>query len=262
MNTSGFVALYLDSTSHGPYRAIRMSAGRILIVDDDPQIRRVLRIMLTGHEYEIDDAKSGEAALEKLARTRFDLVLLDIGMPGMGGLETCRAIRRDSEIAIIMLTVQDRDTDKVEALDAGADDYVTKPFKSSELLARIRAALRRTPWVQGPTGTVTVGDATIDFDARRVITRDGPERLTPKEYDVLRYLVGHPNRVLTHREILQAVWGPGHAADVDALRAVIHQLRKKIEPHPATPVCLVTESWAGYRLILPAAQPAPIRGVS
>ena len=132
-----------------------MSAGRILVVDDDPQIRRVMRVTLTGQGYEVDDAKSGEAALEKLRDERFDLVLLDMNMPGMGGLETCRAIRAQSEIAIIMLTVRDSESDKVEALDAGADDYVTKPYNAPELLARIRAALRRTPWTQEPNGRLT-----------------------------------------------------------------------------------------------------------
>jgi two-component system, OmpR family, KDP operon response regulator KdpE len=146
-----------------------MSAGKILVVDDDPQIRRVLKIMLTGQGYEIDDAKCGEAALEKLRVSRFDLVLLDVGMPGMGGLETCRAIRDQSEIAIIMLTVRDRDVDKIEALDAGADDYVTKPFKSVELSARIRAALRRTPWTHSPTGHLMLGSSAIDFDTRQVV---------------------------------------------------------------------------------------------
>ena len=129
-----------------------MSAGRILVVDDDPQIRRVMRVTLTGQGYEIADAKTGEEALEKVREERFDLVLLDMNMPGMGGLETCRALREHSEIAIIVLTVRSGETDKVQALDAGADDYVTKPFSSSELLARIRAALRRTPSTQGPTG--------------------------------------------------------------------------------------------------------------
>src|ERR1700694_5084002 len=134
-----------------------MSAGRIRVVDDDPQIRRVMKVTLTGQGYEVDDAKTGEEALEKLRKARFDLVLLDMNMPGMTGLETCRLIRAQSEIAIIMLTVRDNESDKVEALDAGADDYVTKPFHSRELLARIRAALRRTPSTQGPTGRVTLG---------------------------------------------------------------------------------------------------------
>src|ERR1700694_5828610 len=134
-----------------------MSAGRILVVDDDPQIRRVMRVTLTGQGYEVDDAKSGEIALEKIRELRADLVLLDMIMPGMGGLDTCRSIREQSEVAIIMLTVRDNESDKVEALDAGADDYITKPFTSPELLARIRAALRRTPSTQGPTGRVTLG---------------------------------------------------------------------------------------------------------
>jgi len=229
-----------------------MSAGKILVVDDDPQIRRVMRVMLTGQGYEVDDAKTGESALEKLARHRFDLVILDVGMPGMGGLETCRTIRQDSDIAIIMLTVRDRDEDKIEALDAGADDYVTKPFQSLELLARIRAALRRTPWAQGAAGKVTFGTTTIDFDARRVTVGGRAYRLTPKEFDILGYFVAHPNKVVTHRELLQAVWGPGHGDDVEALRAAVHQLRKKIEPTPAAPRYLLTESWAGYRLSLPS----------
>ncbi len=230
-----------------------MSAGKILVVDDDPQIRRVLRVMLTGHEYEVDDAKNGEAALEKLENDRFDLVVLDVGMPGLGGLETCRAIRANSAVAIIMLTVRDRDVDKIDALDAGADDYVTKPFKSREFLARVRAALRRTNWRQAAEGRIVFGAASVDLDARRVIAPGRSSRLTPKEFDVICYLVAHPNKSLTHREILQAVWGPSHGDDVEALRAVMHQLRKKIELKPDSPTYLLTESWVGYRLYLPDA---------
>jgi two-component system KDP operon response regulator KdpE len=229
-----------------------MSAGKILIVDDDPQIRRVMRVMLTGHGYEVDDARSGESALEKLDKQRFDLVVLDMGMPGMGGVATCRAIREQSQVGIIMLTVSDRDVDKIEALDAGADDYVTKPFKSLELLARIRAALRRTTWTQVATGRVQLGPACVDFDARVVSVPGGAHRLTPKEFDVLGYFVAHRNKTVTHRQVLQAVWGPAHGDDVDALRAVVHQLRKKIEVDPAAPRYLLTESWVGYRLQLPA----------
>ena len=229
-----------------------MSAGKILVVDDDPQIRRVLKIMLTGQGYEIDDAKCGEAALEKLRVSRFDLVLLDVGMPGMGGLETCRAMREQSEIAIIMLTVRDRDVDKIEALDAGADDYVTKPFKSVELSARIRAALRRTPWTHSPTGPLMLGSAAIDFDTRQVVAHGRHTRLTPKEFDLLRYLVAHANKVLTHRELLQAVWGPDRGENLDSLRVVINQLRKKIEAKPSSPAYLLTEPWVGYRFYLPS----------
>jgi two-component system KDP operon response regulator KdpE len=227
-----------------------MSAGRILIVDDDPQIRRVMRVTLTDKGYEVDDAKTGEAALEKIRDARFDLVLLDMNMPGMGGLETCRAIRAQSEIAIIMLTVRDREEDKVDALDAGADDYITKPYNAPELLARMRAALRRTPGTQGPGGRVRIGSAEVDFDAREVTARGKTLRLTPKEFDLLRYLAAHANKVLTHRELLQAVWGPDYGDQVDYLRVFVNQLRKKIEPNPSSPVYLLTEPWVGYRLQL------------
>jgi two-component system KDP operon response regulator KdpE len=229
-----------------------VSAGLILVVDDDPQIRRVMRVTLTGQGYEIDDAKSGEAALEKLREQRFDLVLLDMSMPGMGGLETCRLIREGTEVAIIMLTVRDTESDRVEALDAGADDYITKPFKTSELLARIRAALRRLPAIQGSlSGRLSLGAVEIDFDTRQVISPGGHLHLTPREFDLLRYLATHANRVLRHRELLQAVWGPDYSDEVDALRVVVNQLRKKIEVQPSKPRYLVTEPWVGYRLCLP-----------
>jgi two-component system KDP operon response regulator KdpE len=229
-----------------------MSAGRILVVDDDPQIRRVMRVTLTGHGYEVDDVKNGEAALETLRDHRFDLVLLDMNMPGMGGLETCREIRGQSEVAIIMLTVRDTETDKVEALDAGADDYVTKPFNPQELLARIRAALRRTPSTQGPSGRVRLGSIEVDFDTRQVNARGRHVRLTPKEFELLRYLVAHANKVLSHRELLQAVWGPDYGDQVDYLRVFVNQLRKKIEAKPSSPVHLLTEPWVGYRFHLPS----------
>ncbi len=229
-----------------------MSAGRILIVDDDPQIRRVLKVNLSGQGYEVDDARNGDAALEKLREARFDLVLLDINMPGMSGLEVCRAVRSGSEVAIIMLTVRDDESVTVEALDAGADDYVTKPFKPSELSARIRAALRRAPGGQGPTGRLDLGAACIDFDTREVTLGGHRVRLTPKEFDVLRYLVAHANKVVSHRQILQAVWGPDYGDQVDYLRVVVNQLRKKIESTPASPAYLLTEPWVGYRLHLPA----------
>jgi len=231
-----------------------MSSGRILVVDDDPQIRRVMRVTLTGQGYEVDDVTSGEGALDRIREQRFDLILLDLNMPGMGGLEACRAIRSQSEVAIIMLTVRDTEADKVAALDAGADDYVTKPFGSSELLARIRAALRRTPSMQGPSGRLTIGTAVVDFDTRQVRVRGRHERLTPKEFDLLRYLAAHANKVVPHRELLQAVWGPDYGDQVDYLRVVINQLRKKIEAKPSEPVSLLTEPWVGYRLFLPAAE--------
>ena len=225
-----------------------MSAGKILVVDDDPQIRRVMRVTLTGQGYEVDDARNGDAALEKLREQRFDLVLLDMNMPGLGGLEACRAIRSQSDAAVIMLTVRDSDEDKVAALDAGADDYVTKPYNAPELLARIRAALRRMPSAQGPTGPVRLGSVEVDFDTRRVTARGRHLRLTPKEFELLRYFVTHANKVLSHRELLQAVWGPDYGDQVDYLRVFVNQLRKKIEANPSTPALLLTEPWVGYRL--------------
>jgi two-component system KDP operon response regulator KdpE len=232
-----------------------VSAGRILVVDDDPQIRRVMRVTLTGHGYEVDDAKDGEAALEKLRDERFDLVLLDMNMSGMGGLETCQAIRAQSEIAIIVLTVRDSESDKVEALDAGADDYVTKPYNAPELLARIRAAMRRTPWTHGPTGRLTLGSVEVDFDSRRVTARGRHVRLTPKEFELFRYFVAHANKVIPHRELLQAVWGPDYGDQVDYLRVFVNQLRKKIEAKPSSPTYLLTEPWVGYRFYLPPEKP-------
>jgi two-component system KDP operon response regulator KdpE len=232
-----------------------VSAGRILVVDDDPQIRRVMRVTLTGQGYEVDDAKSGEAAVEKIRDDRFDLVLLDMNMPGMGGLETCRSIRAQSEIAIIMLTVRNSDADTIDALDAGADDYVTKPYNPPELLARIRAALRRTPWTHGPTGRLKLGAAEVDFDTRHVTARGRNVRLTPKEFELLRYFVSHANKVVPHRELLQAVWGPDYGDQVDYLRVFVNQLRKKIEAKPSSPTHLLTEPWVGYRFHVPPDKP-------
>ncbi len=229
-----------------------MSAGKILVVDDDPQIRRVMRVTLTGQGYEVDDVKSGDAALEKVRETRFDLILLDMNMAGTSGLDTCRAIRAQSDVAIIMLTVRDSEADKVAALDAGADDYVTKPYNAPELLARIRAALRRTPWTTGPSGRLSLGAVEVDFDTRHVSARGRRVRLTPKEFELLRYFVGHANKVLPHRELLQAVWGPDYGDQVDYLRVFVNQLRKKIEARPSNPVYLLTEPWVGYRLQIPS----------
>jgi two-component system, OmpR family, KDP operon response regulator KdpE len=230
-----------------------MSAGRILVVDDDPQIRRVMRVTLTAQGYEVNDARSGEEALEKLRQRQSDLVLLDMNMPGLGGIETCREIRAGSDVAIIMLTVRDSEADKVEALDAGADDYVTKPFRTQELLARIRAALRRAPSARAAEiQHLTLGATEVDFEARRVRTGARDVRLTPKELDVLRYLALHAGKVVPHRELLQAVWGPDYGDEVDYLRVIVNQLRKKIEAEPSHPMHLLTEPWVGYRLQLPA----------
>lgn len=230
-----------------------MSAGLILVIDDDPQIRRVMRVTLTQQGYEVDDATSGEVALMKVREQRFDLVLLDINMPGIGGLETCKMIRQGSEVPVIMLTARDAEADKIQALDAGADDYVTKPFGMPELLARMRAALRRTPWAHGSAGDgpLLLGGVSVDFDSRQVLAGGKHVRLTPKEFDLLRYLAAHTNKVVTHRELLQAVWGPDYGDEVDHLRVVVNQLRKKIEVQPSKPIFLLTEPWVGYRLAVP-----------
>ena len=225
-----------------------MSAGRILIVDDEPQIRRIMRTTLTGAGYEVEDAKSGEEALEKVRDFRPDLVLLDINMPGMGGLAACKAIRADTNIAIIMLTVRNTDLAKVEALDAGADDYVTKPFSTPELLARIRATLRRTPASpQTSPSRLRVGRLSIDFAARSVSNGVTTAHLTPKELELLRYLTQHPNESVSHRELLQAVWGPDYSDQVDYLRVFIRSLRKKVELNPERPEYILTEPWVGYK---------------
>ena len=224
-----------------------MSLGRILVVDDDPQIRRIMRTVLTGAGYEVDDAKTGEEALLKVREFRPDLVLLDINMPGMSGLETCKEIRADPNVAIIMLTVHDAEADKVAALDAGADDFVTKPFSTPELMARIRAALRRIPVAQSALSKIRVGALIIDFSARTVSNGATSTHLTPKELDLLRYLTQHANEAVPHRELLQAVWGPDYGDQVDYLRAFIKSLRKKIEPNPETPHFILTEPWLGYR---------------
>ena len=224
-----------------------MSIGRILVIDDEPQIRRIMRMTLTAAGYEIDDAKTGEEGLIKLREFRPDLVLLDINMPGMGGLETCRAIRADRNVAIIMLTVHNTEAAKVEALDAGADDFVTKPFSTPELLARIRAALRRIPLVQSAPKRLSLGDVVIDFSARTVTRGASSVHLTPKELDLLRYLTQHANEAVPHRELLQAVWGPDYGNQVEYLRVFIKSLRKKIEADPESPQYITTEPWIGYR---------------
>lgn len=225
-----------------------MSTGRILVVDDEPQIRRVLRTTLSAQGYEVSDARTGEEALLAIREQRFDLVLLDMNMPGMGGLATCREIRAGSDVAILMLTVRNSEQDKVTALDAGADDYITKPFGIPELSARIRAALRRLPVSQGSEPEVIRLDGIeVDLQTRRV-HRDGKAlRLTPKEFDLLHYLIANPRTPIAHTRLLQAVWGPDYGDQVEYLRVFINQLRKKIEPDPAHPRYLLTEPWVGYR---------------
>ena len=229
-----------------------MSGAKILVVDDDLQIRRVMRKMLVAQGYAVSDARSGEEALEMLRRGRHDLVLLDLAMPGMGGLEACRAIRAGWDLAIVILSVRDMEKDKIGALDAGADDYVTKPFSMQELLARIRAGLRRSPLAPEAAPQVLRTDGLeINFAARRVIVGGHEVRLTRKEFDLLQYLAASPNTPIPHRRLLQAVWGPDYGNEVVYLRVFINQLRKKIEPEPAKPRYILTEPCVGYQFHMP-----------
>jgi two-component system KDP operon response regulator KdpE len=208
----------------------------------------VMRATLVSHGYEVLEARDGQAALEEIGREAPNLVLLDMNMPGMGGLETCRALRATSDVPVIILTVRESEKDKVAALDAGADDYVTKPFGIEELLARIRAALRRSAASPdaGPRSLSCPG-LEIDFETRRVSAQGRDVRLTPKEFDLLRHLVAHAGKPVTHRELLQAVWGPDYGDEPEYLRVFVNQVRKKIEPNPARPQYVLTEPWVGYR---------------
>lgn len=223
-----------------------MSSAKILVVDDEPQVRRVMRTTLTAEGYTISEARNGEEALQCFRAQLPDIILLDVNMPGMDGLEACRQIRKNSDVPIIMLTVRSTERDKVLALDAGADDYVVKPFGMQELLARIRAALRRT-LPQDKLPPFLSKDLTIDFEARRVTVRRCEVHLTPKEFEVLRQLVANQGKPLTHRRLLQSVWGPDYGDEPEYLRVTINQLRRKIEPDPAHPRFILTEPWVGYR---------------
>ncbi len=223
-----------------------MSNATILVVDDEPQIRRVLRSTLSNQGYVITEAKTGEEAVESVRKDKPDLVLLDVNMPGIGGIEACREIRQASEAPIIMLTVRNAERDKVQALDAGADDYVAKPFGIEELLARIRAALRR--YAPGEAFPPFVSkDVAVDFESRSLTVRGEDVHLTPKEFEVLKHLVANQGKPLTHRRLLQLVWGPDYGEETENLRVVINQLRKKIESNPAHPKYILTEPWIGYR---------------
>lgn len=227
-----------------------MNGAGILVVDDEPQIRRVLRATLSSHGYVMREAASGEGAVEAVHEERPDLILLDVNMPGIGGIAAAREIREMCDVPIIMLTVRNAERDKVAALDAGADDYVVKPFGIEELLARIRAALRRSaPGDAIPT--FSGKDLTIDFENRQITARGRDVHLTPKEFDVLKQLVANAGKPLSHRRLLQMVWGPEYGEETENLRVVINQLRKKIESDPARPKYILTEPWVGYRFQTP-----------
>ena len=221
--------------------------ARILIVDDEPNIIGTVAPLLRAKGYEVFSAMSGRAALEALERDKPDLIVLDLGLPDMDGVDVCVEVRRSSGVPILVLSARGAEGDKVRALDAGADDYVTKPFGAQELLARIRASLRRTESPSAASEPMVRGELVIDRARFRVLRNGEEVRLTPKEFELLMYLAQAPGRVLTHRTILKAIWGP-HAADQpEHLRVLIGSLRKKIEPDASSPKYILTEPWVGYR---------------
>jgi two-component system KDP operon response regulator KdpE len=222
---------------------------RILVVDDEPQITRVLRRSLTSHGYDVRVAAEGLAALQTFGDWPPDLVVTDLSMPGTDGLQLCRNLRAISQVPIIVLSVRGEEKTKVQALDSGADDYVTKPFGMDELLARIRAALRRAAAAKTEEAApvLEVGDFRVDLENRSVAVKGSQVYLTPKEYDLMVYLVSHPGKVLTHRTLLTSIWGGESAEQTEYLRVFVGQLRKKVEPEPAAPRYILTEPWIGYR---------------
>lgn len=225
---------------------------RILIVDDEPQITRVLRRSLTTHGYDVRVASDGLVALQTFGDWPPDLVVTDLSMPDTDGLQLCRNLRAISQVPIIVLSVRGEESMKVQALDAGADDYITKPFGIDELLARIRAALRRaqtTNTGDAASPMLEVGDFRLDLENRSVAVNGSEVHLTPKEYDLMVYLISHPGKVLTHRTLLTAIWGGESIEQTEYLRVFVGQIRKKIEPEPAKPRYIITEPWIGYRFI-------------
>lgn len=223
-----------------------MSGARILVVDDEPQMLRSMRLILAGHSYDVVLTATGEAAIEEFTRRLPDVVLLDLMLPGIDGLEVCRRLRQRSNVPIIVLSARGDEHTKVSALDLGADDYLTKPFGAAELLARVRVALRRSAGLSGQV--FEAGDLRVDVD-RRGVTRGGePVALSPREYDVLKFLVSHRDKVLTHSMVLRAIWGAEFAGETQYLRNVVLDLRRKLEVDPSLPALIVTEPGIGYRL--------------
>jgi two-component system KDP operon response regulator KdpE len=225
---------------------VTAAQGRVLVVDDEPQIRRALAVNLTARGYDVDQAASGEEALHLAAARHPDVVLLDLGLPGIDGLEVIRGLRGWTSVPIVVLSVREAEADKVAALDLGADDYLTKPFGMNELLARLRAALRRhQPVAEDPI--VETPDFRVDLAARRVSARGEEVHLTPTEWSILEVLARHPGRLITQRQLLQQVWGPSYERETNYLRVYLAQLRRKLEPEPARPRYLITEPGMGYR---------------
>ncbi len=220
---------------------------RILVVDDEPNILGTVAPLLRSRGHEVVTAMTGQAALDAAERDCPDLIVLDLGLPDIDGVEVCRRIRLSLPVPIVVLSARGGEGDKVRALDAGADDYVTKPFGAEELLARIRAALRRADAGPPSAEPLVRGSLVIDRERFRVLRDDVEVRLTPKEFELLTFLAQHPGRVLTHRAILKAIWGPNAVDHPEHLRVLVASLRKKIEPNPSSPHFILTEPWVGYR---------------
>jgi two-component system KDP operon response regulator KdpE len=223
--------------------------SRILLVDDEPTILAALVPLLRSRGYDVMTATTGLGALDAVDREPPHLVILDLGLPDLDGVEVCRRLREGRSVPILVLSARGAETQKVAALDAGADDYVTKPFGTEELLARIRAALRRAEAGTLPAGDIVRGDLRIDVGRRRVTRGEVEFRLTPKEFDLLMFMAQHPGRVLTHKAILKAIWGPNAVDQPEHLRVLIGSLRKKLEPDPTNPTYIRTEPWVGYRFV-------------
>jgi two-component system KDP operon response regulator KdpE len=223
-------------------------SARIMIIDDEPQMRRLLQVALTAHGYEIREAETGREGIDQTAVFHPDLIVLDLSLPDLDGIEVIKKLREWTQTPVIILSVREQEGDKIAALDAGADDYVTKPFSMGELLARIRTALRHAAGT-GDEPVLTFGGLVIDL-TRRYVAMDGREvKLTPTEYELLRVLTVNAGKVLTHRQLMRMVWGPSYEQETNYLRVYIRQLRQKIEPDPARPRNIITESGVGYRLI-------------
>jgi len=222
--------------------------ARILIIDDEPQIRRLLKVSLTAHGYEIDEAKTGQEGINRAAIFTPDLILLDLGLPDIDGKAVVAAIREWSKVPILILTARDQESEKIEALDVGADDYVTKPFSMGELLARLRVALRHAVTTE-QSPIVNCGDLVVDLVGRHVMKNDKEIKLTPTEYEILKVLAQNIGKVLTHKYLLKSVWGNAYNEDTHYIRVYIGQLRRKVEENPAQPKYIITESGVGYRLM-------------
>jgi len=220
---------------------------KVLVVDDEAQITRVLRASLVSEGYDVGVANDGELGLRRMQEFSPDIIITDLSMPNMGGIAFCREVRKQSDIPILVLSVKQEEEMKVAALDAGADDYVTKPFGINELLARLRAALRRRSAVRPHSNVIEMGHFKIDREARRVWVQAREVRLTPKEYELLDYMLSNAGKVLTHRALLASIWGRAYENQSESLRVFIAQLRKKIEANPTSPAYLLTEPWVGYR---------------